>query len=71
MRFWYKSYLEELDAPNMIPVRHDQALPVPPLVLAARLPPHNAIVKLDVSPLPPDYQNWSKFHNGCSAGGLL
>ena len=44
-----------------------EALPIPELVLAARLPPNGAIVKLDMSSQNEDTTYWPRFHNGVAA----
>ena len=44
-----------------------ETLPIPELVLAARLPPNDAIVKLDMSAYTEDTTYWPQFHNGVAA----
>jgi len=44
-----------------------EALPIPELVLAARIPPNDAIVKLDMSSQSEDMTYWPRFHNGVAA----
>eukprot|EP00741_Cyanophora_paradoxa_P009719 tig00001623_g9416.t1 len=45
-----------------------EALPVPPLSLAGRVPPNDATIQLDAAALPPDFLTWPDFHNGAAAG---
>eukprot|EP00941_MAST-03F_sp_MAST-3F-sp1_P006129 g6129.t1 len=46
-----------------------ETLPIPPLVLAARVPEeNNAIRELVTSLLPADFTHWPEFHNGAAAG---
>lgn len=43
-------------------------LRVPPMPLAGRTPPTNAIVSLDVSGYAKELTYWPQFHNGCATG---
>jgi len=45
-----------------------EALPIPPIILAGRVPPSNSAVMLDVAQTTPDLTLWPDFHNGVAAG---
>ncbi|KAJ1551330.1 Anaphase-promoting complex subunit 1, partial [Nowakowskiella sp. JEL0078] len=44
------------------------SIPVPPLTLAARFPPHNTKISSDTNLLTPDEIMWPNFHNGVAKG---
>jgi len=41
-----------------------EALPIPALQLAGRLPTNDALIQLDLALLPPEHAAWPEFHNG-------
>ncbi|GMH71404.1 hypothetical protein TL16_g05640 [Triparma laevis f. inornata] len=45
-----------------------EALPIPQICLAGRVPPTNATMQLDTSSCPPQMTAWPDFHNGVAAG---
>ncbi|TPX70028.1 hypothetical protein SpCBS45565_g02063 [Spizellomyces sp. 'palustris'] len=45
-----------------------EAFPIPDLVVAARLPPMNSVVHMEVAKGTPSLLDWPSFHNGVAAG---
>ena len=45
-----------------------EVLPIPPFMLAGRVPPQNTTIQLETSNAPPELTLWPEFHNGVAAG---
>lgn len=45
-----------------------EVLPIPPFMLAGRVPPQNTTIQLETSNAPPELTLWPDFHNGVAAG---